>query len=89
MVRVSKCCCCIPIKIGAYIIGFFHLLGLIAALLKASLFLIAVEIICGCTFLYMLYRDAKQSRLYYFAVFCNYAIIQALYLLVAIVWDSD
>ena len=89
MVRVSKCCCCIPIRTGAYIIGAFHVFGLILGVLNASLFLIALEVFCGCTFLYMLYRDAKQSRLFYFAAFCVYAAINALIHLVFVFWDHD
>ena len=59
MVKVSKCCCCIPVKTGANIIGCIHVLGLLAGLYMINPLQISLELFCGATFVYMVYRDSE------------------------------
>ena len=59
MVKLTKCCCCVPVKIGAYIIGFFHVLGLFLGVVLINPLQITLEIFCGLTFLLMVFRDSE------------------------------
>ncbi len=89
MYRVTKCCCCISIKTGAYIIGVFHVIGLLLGILLVSPLQISLEVFCGCTFLYMIYRDREQNRLLYFTAYCVYAAMLATIRMVFVFWDHD
>ena len=89
MVRVTKCCCCIQIKTGTYIIGSLHVLGLVAGIFRLQLLTITLEIFTGCTFLYMVYRDSERNRLLYFTAYCCYAVILAVIRTIFVLWQSD
>ena len=89
MVRVSKCCCCIPVKTGAYIIGCIHVLGMVIGLIQLDMIKVALDVFCGCTFLLMVFKDSEQKRLFYFAAYLVYTgIITVMHLIFAF-WDKD
>ena len=87
--RVKKCCCCVPVKIGAYLIGSVHVLGLMIGILLVSPLQIVMEIFCGCTFLYMAYRDTEKNRLLYFAAYAVYCVILGGLRMLFVFWDRD
>ena len=89
MVRLSKCCCCISVKTGAYAIGLLHVLGLLVGALKLDPLLIALEIFCGCSFMLMVYKDNKMKRLFYFVAYCLYVVFSNLIRAVAAIWDPS
>ena len=87
--RVRKCCCCIPIKIGAYIIGTFHVLGLLMGIYLMSLATICLEVFCATAFLLMIYKDSKEKRLFYFATYVVLQCIVAVIRMVFTFWKKD
>ena len=87
--KVKSCCCCIPVKVGAYIIGCIHVLGLILGVILVSPLQVSLEIFCGCTFLYMAYRDNDKNRLLYFAAYVVYSSILASIRMIFVFWDRD
>mmetsp|Transcript_24879 Transcript_24879/g.33988 ORF Transcript_24879/g.33988 Transcript_24879/m.33988 type:complete len:172 (+) Transcript_24879:3-518(+) len=87
--RVTRCCCCVPIKVGAYIIGSIHVIGLILGVILVSPLQISLEIFCGATFLYMAYRDNEKNRLLYFAAYAVYCFILGFIRMVFVFWDKD
>lgn len=87
--RVKRCCCCVPIKIGAYIIGGIHVLGLIIGIVRMSPVSVSLDIFCGSTFLYMIYRDSQKSRLLYFATYAVYAFVVVGIHLIFVFWKQD
>ena len=89
MVKVAKCCCCISIKTGAFIIGAIHVVGLLLGVIWVSPLQISLEIFCGATFLYMVYRDCERNRLLYFASYCVYAFTLGIIRLIFVFWDKD
>ena len=89
MVKISKCCCCFHVKTGAYIIGFFHVIGLLIGIIRFDYLHIALEIFCGSTFLLMIYKDNEMRRLFYFAAYCVYVFIVSSIRSVFLIWDSD
>ena len=89
MVRVAKCCCCIPVKTGSYIIGSFHVIGLILGLLMLNPLQVSLEVFCGVTFLMMVYRDSEQKRLFYFTAYVVYIVTLGAIRLFFVFWDHD
>ena len=89
MVKVSKCCCCIKVKTGAYIIGVLHVLGVIFGLIDMNLIRVAMDIFCGATFLLMVFKDSEQKRLFYFAAYACYSGLIVVLHLVFLFWDKD
>ena len=87
--KVRRCCFCIPVKVGAYVIGCIHVLGLLIGILIFSPLQISLEIFCGCTFLYMAYRDNEKNRLLYFAAYVVYSFILASIRMIFVFWDRD
>ena len=87
--RVRKCCCCIPIKIGAYIIGTFHVLGLLVGIYLMSLATICLEVFCATAFLLMIYKDSKEKRLFYLATYVVLQCIVAVIRMVFTFWKKD
>ena len=89
MVKVKNCCCCIPVKTGAYIIGFVHVIGAMFGIIQLDLVKVALDIFCGMTFLLMIFKDGESSRLFYFAAYMAYTGIIIAVHLVFIIWDQD
>ena len=89
MVQVKKCCCVIPIKAGAYIIGCTHVLELLIGLVNFSEFRVTLNLFCGVTFLLMVFRDSKQKRLYYFSAYAILLVFNAILHLVFVFWRQD
>ena len=89
MVKVGKCCCCFPVKVGAYIIGITHVIGLVLGALWASPFIVALEVTCGISFLVMYFRDSEQNRLFYFSAYCVYVSILFTFRMIFTIWDHD
>ena len=87
--RVRKCCCYIPIKIGAYIIGSFHVIGLLIGIYLLSLATICLEVFCATAFLLMIYKDSKEKRLFYFATYVVLQCIVAMIRMVFTFWKKD
>ena len=89
MIRVSKCCCCISIKQGCYLIGAIHLVSLVLGLISVNPLQIALDVFTGCTFLHMVLRDSEQARLFYFSAYSVYALFLGSIRLVLVLWDAD
>ena len=87
--RVKKCCCCIPIKIGAYIIGSFHVLGLLIGMYFFDMISICLEVFCATAFLFMIYKDSQQKRLIYFSTYMVLQCILAVIRMVFTFWQKD
>ena len=89
MVKLSKCCCCIRVKTGAYIIGSIHVLGLALGLIFMEPLTISLEAFCGCTFILMVWKDSAQKRLFYFAAYVVYALMIGGIRIVFTFWNKD
>ena len=89
MVKLSKCCCCVHVKTGAYTIGFLHVVGLLVGIIRLDYLQIALEVFCGATFLLMIYGDNELRRLMYFAAYCVYVIIVTSIRIIFLIWDRD
>ena len=89
MYQLTKCCCCISIKTGAYIIGSLHVLGLVGGFLLLNPLQIAMEIFCGGAFLMMIYKDNLKNRLMYFSAYVVYLVILATIRMIFVFWNHD
>ena len=89
MVKVSKCCCCIKVKTGAYIIGILHVLGVIFGTIDMDFIKVAMDIFCGATFLLMVFKDSEQKRLFYFAAYVCYSVLIVILHLIFLFWRED
>ena len=89
MVKVSKCCCCVPVKPGAYCIGYFHLLLLALGLMFMEPLTISSEAFCGATFILMVWKDSAQKRLFYFSAYLVYALLIGVIRIVFTFWNKD
>ena len=89
MARVSKCCCCVPLKTGAYAIGCIHVFGLLVGLIQMQPLTVSLEAFCGCTFLVMVYKDAPQKRLFYFTAYVVYAFMLGVTRMIFTFWERD
>ena len=76
-------------KIGAYIVGVSHVMGLLVAIVRFSLGWTSLEIFCGVSFLYMIWKDSLMTRLYYFVAYCCYSGIAVAIRMVFIFWSRD
>ena len=86
---VKKCCCCIPVKTGAYIIGCFHVFGLLMGIYMFNPLQMSIDIFCGVTFLLMVYKDSEQKRMFYFAAYVVYSVIVGIIRIVFVLWSRD
>ena len=86
---VSRCCCCFSVKTGAYIIGCFHVFGLLIGLYILNVLQIAIDAFCGVTFLLMVYKDSEMKRLMYFTSYVIYSIIVGIIRLIFVFWGKD
>ena len=75
----SKCCCCIPIKVGTYIIGGLHAIYFFLFLTKADWLGAALNLFSGSTFIAMVVKDSSFTRGIFFAAFATYVICVALF----------
>ena len=90
MVRLNKCCCCIPVKTGAYAIGLLHAIGLFSGVRKLDPLLIVLEVFCGCSFLLMVFRDNESKRFSYFLSYIiNMFLINTIRILVVTLQHSS
>ena len=69
MVKVNKCCCCIPVKTGVLILGALDFLMLLKNMLKVDMNSFAIQLYPTTTFISMLIRDNRQNRKFYFTSF--------------------
>ena len=60
--KVNKCCCCIKIKSGVYLIGAWHVLMLIAGLFSVNIIRVALEVFTAIAFVVMLFKDTATTR---------------------------
>ena len=89
MLKLTKCCCCIPVKTGTYIIGYLHIVTFIAGVVLINPFQISLDFLCWLIFLVMVIRDSQQKRLFYFAAYCVYVALLSMSRLFFIVWDYN
>ena len=73
--KINKCCCCIPIKAGALLIGALHVLYLVLSLYKQAYVNAALNLFTGTIFLVMLYKDSKFTRMAFFASFITQVVL--------------
>ena len=73
--KLNKCCCCVPIKIGASIIGGLHVFFLVMSLYKQAYVNAALNLFSGTVFLVMLYKDTQFTRLVFFATFITQVLL--------------
>ena len=72
--RQTKCCCCIPIKTGTYIIGGIHAIYLLLFVSQGDYLGAALNFFAGSTFLFMVFRDSSFTRGLFFAAFFTYVL---------------
>ena len=70
--KASKCCCCVPIKWGTYIIGGLHAVYLCLFLYRPDYLGAALNFFVGTTFVFMLFKDTAMMRGIFFAAFSTY-----------------
>ena len=75
MKEVDKCCCCISIKTGVYIIGAWHILILLGGLFEAQYLRVTIELFTALSFMVMIFRDSIMTRMYFFATYCIFCVI--------------
>ena len=59
MVKVSKCCCCVPIKTGTYIIGWLQVVGSVLFIFTGNALALSLTVFCAASFLLMFFRDSE------------------------------
>ena len=75
MFKANKCCCCIPIKAGTYLIGAIHLFYLITFIMKFHIIDAALNFFCGTTFAVMLFKDTQNTRMCFYTAFQTYVLL--------------
>ena len=75
MVKVKKCCCCVPVKTGVLIFGALDFLMLLASMFKVDMISFAIQLYPSISFIAMLIKDNRQNRKFYFVSFLLYRII--------------
>ena len=75
MFKANKCCCCIPIKAGAYLIGAIHLFYLVIFIMEFHILDAALNFFCGTTFAVMVFKDTQFTRMCFFAAFQTYVLL--------------
>ena len=60
--KVNKCCCCISVKTGVYIIGIWHVIVLIGGLFNHQLVRVSLELFTAIAFIVMCARDNAATR---------------------------
>ena len=73
--KTKKCCCCIPVKIGTYLIGGIHVIYLFLFLYKHAVVDAVLNLFTGMTFITMLLKDSQFTRMVFFAAFVTYVCI--------------
>lgn len=86
---VRKCCFCLDVRTGAYLIGCVHLLSLIYGVYALDLLHVALEAFCGVTFLLMVAKDSEQARLFYFAAYAVQVVILTAMRVYFLVWGES
>ena len=75
MFKANKCCCCIPIKVGTYLIGAIHLFYLVIFMMQFHLLDAALNFFCATTFLVMIFKDTQFTRMCFYASFQTYVLL--------------
>ena len=73
--KVRRCMCCIPVHHAALMIGSIHTFRLVGNLLLQEYTLSLTEIVTVVAFLTMVFRNSKETRMYYFASYCFYIML--------------
>ena len=68
--KLKKCCFCVPLNIGIYLIGFLSLASLITSSALGSLWPCIFDAITLFALTLMLVRNNPQTRALFFAVYC-------------------
>ena len=73
--KVRRCMCCIPVHHAALMIGSIHTFRLVGNLLLQEYTLSLTEIVTVVAFLTMVFRNSKETRMYYFTSYCFYIML--------------
>ena len=66
MRKVENCCLCIPVQVGAYILGIMELMGLIGEIQHFNPITAVVHGAVALTFLLMILDDTEEKRMWFF-----------------------
>ena len=72
---LNRCCCCLSVKTGTYIIGCLHILSSPVDIFMLEPEYIALHFFIVGSFLTMVYRDSAVNRMYYFAAYCCFCVL--------------
>ena len=72
--KQTKCCCCIPIKIGSHIIGGMHAIYILLFISQGDYLGAILNFFAGSAFIAMVFRDTSFTRGIFFAAFLTYVI---------------
>ena len=67
--------CCIPVHHAALMIGSIHTFRLMGNLLLQEYTLALTEIVTTFAFLAMVFKNSKETRMYYFVSYCFYIML--------------
>ena len=59
---VNKCCCCIKVKTGVYLIGGWHVFMMISGLFNVNIIRVSLEAFTAISFIVMLFKDTANTR---------------------------
>ena len=86
--KVSKCCCCVPVALGVKILGALDILNLInAAVVRFDIVTMILLLMPVIAFILMLVEDCKRNRMLFFAAFTFYRIVLLCLYFVKVYWD--
>ena len=73
--RVNKCCCCISVKTGVYIIGVWHLIIMIAGLFEAEYVRVSLELFTAISFIILVAKDSANTRQFFFVTYSIFCVL--------------
>ena len=86
--KLSKCCCCVPVALGVKILGALDILSFVsAALVRFDIITMILLLAPVITFILMLIEDCKRNRMLFFAAFTFYRIVLLCLYFVKVYWD--
>ena len=75
MRKVESCCLCIPVQVGAYILGIMELLGLIGELQHFNPVTTVAHGAVAIAFILMIYNDGEDKRKWFFYAYTGSVIV--------------
>ena len=76
--KTKRCCCCVPIKTGTYVIGALHAIYFVLFIMEPNFIGASLNFFCMSTFFAMVFKDSPFTRQIFFTAFATYVFLIAM-----------